>query len=261
MNAGAARHAWVVVALLALPVVAVLVAEQALVGPTRRDAGLLSAAALAPALGAGLVLVLRGRLPGLRTELDVHVNPRVVRRGLVALLLVLALLVLGNQLCLLLGWQPVPRVDPDVGLSLPLRLGLYLPLALAQELAWRGIVRPTLAGAHGWLGASVGTGVVWGLLTAATWRSGPGFALLVLVATVGWSVLLGTVLEEMRHGQLLIATAFQWGLMAALFLLLPEETGAPHGAATLALCSLVAALVALRVYGTSRRSRGMPRYV
>lgn len=256
----ARRQAWTVVVLLALPVVAVLVGERLVLGWTLRDPGLLSAATAAPLLGAALVLAVQRRLPGLRTAIDLRANPRVLRRGLVSLLLVLALLVLWNQVCLLLGWQPVPRIDPDAGMPFVARIGLYLPLALAQEVAWRGIVRPTLAGAHGWLAASVGTGAVWGLLSGVTWRFGLGFGLLVLVATVGWSVLLGSVLEEMREGQLVVATVFQWGLMVALFLLLPEETGAWHGAVVLAFTALVAAAAAVRVYGRSRVSRGFPRY-
>ena len=256
----ARRQAWTVVVLLALPVAAVVAAERLVVGWALRDPGLFSASTVAPLLGVGLVLAAQRRLPGLRTAVDLRVNPRVLRRGLVALLLVVALLVLWNQVCLLLGWQPVPRIDLDAGMPFVARIGLYLPLALAQEVAWRGIVRPTLAGAHGWLGASVGTGIVWGLLTATTWRFGLGFGLLVLIATIGWSVLLGSVLEEMREGQLVVATMFQWGLMVALFLLLPEETGAAHGAVVLALTSVVGAAAAVRVYGRSRVARGIPRY-
>ena len=255
--ATAKGRAWAVVGVLALPVAVVVAVERVLVGWAMRDAGLLAATTLAPVLGVALVLALSRRLPGLRTQFDVQVNPRVLRRGLVALLLVIALLVVGNQICLLFGWQPVPRIDLDAGLPFLARLGVYLPLALAQEAAWRGVVRPTLGTAYGWLAAAVGTGLVWGLLSAATWRFGLSFGVLMVLTTIGWSVLLGSVLEEMRHGQLIVATLFQWGLMVALFLLLPEETGAWHGAWALAITSVVAAIAAVQAYGRSRRARGM----
>ena len=253
-------QAWAAVAVLMLPVAAVIAVERMLVGWAMRDAGLLAASTLAPVLGVALVLALRRWLPGLATQFDVAVNPRVLRRGLVALLLVIALLVVSNQVCLLLGWQPVPRIDLDAGLPFVARLGIYLPLALAQEAAWRGIVRPTFGAVYGWLAAAVWTGLVWGLLSAVTWRFGPAFGVLMVITTTGWSVLLGSVLAEMRHGQLIVATIFQWGLMVSLFLLLPEETGAWHGAWALAITSVVAAIAAIGAYGRSRRARGMSRY-
>ncbi|SDB85270.1 hypothetical protein GA0111570_10536 [Raineyella antarctica] len=254
------RQAWAVVGVLALPVAVVVALEQVLVGWALRDAGLLSASTLAPALGVGLVLALRRRLPGLRTQFDAHVDARVLRRGLVALLLVIGLLVAWNQLCLLLGWLSVPRIDPDAGLPFIARLGLYLPLAVAQESAWRGIVRPTLRATYGWIAAAVGTGLVWGLLTASTWRFGPGLGILAVVTTIGWSVLLASVLEEMRHGQLVVASLFQWGLMVALYLLLPEETGAWHGAVVLATTGVLAGAGAIWAYARSREGRGMAPY-
>ncbi len=258
--AAARARAWAAIGVLALPVAAVVAAERLLVGWAVRDAGLLAASTLAPVLGVALVLALRRRLPGLRTRLEVRTDVRVLRRGLVGLLLALALLVVWNQVCLLFGWQPVPRIDLDSGVPFAVRLGLYLPLALAQELAWRGVVRPTLAAQYGWLASAVGTGLVWGLLSAATWRFGVLFGVLMVVATVGWSVLLGSVLEEMRNGQLVVATLFQWGLMVALFLLLPEETGTPHAAWALATTAVVGAVAAAQAYGRSRRARGMARY-
>lgn len=260
MTAPTRTQAWTVVAVLALPVAAVVVVEQVLLGWAWRDAGLLAPSTLAPALGVGLVLLLRRHLPGLRTQLDVQVNPRVLRRGLVGLLLAVGLLVAWNQLCLLIGWQPVPRIDLGAGLPFAARLAAYVPLALSQELAWRGIVRPTLGTVHGWFVGAIWTGVVWGVLSAPAWRFGPLFGVLTVVAAIGWSVLLASVLEEMRHGQLLVATAFQWGLMVGLFLLLPEETGTLHGAWALAVTAVIGGAVATYAYVRSRRARGMAAY-
>lgn len=253
-------QAWTVVGLLALPIAVVVAVDRALVGWTLRDAGLLQAPTVAPVLGVAVVLLLRRRLPGLRTRFSPHVDVRVLRRSVLALLLVVGLLVSWNQLCLLFGWLPAPRIDLDAGLPFAARVAAYAPLAVVQEMAWRGIVRPTLRAVHGWLAAAVGTGVVWGLLGALTWRFSLGFGLLMVVTTTGWSVLLATVLEEMRRGQLVAAVVFQWALMVALFLLLPEETGVGHAAEVLALSAVLWAAAAAAVYGRSRRHRGRTRF-
>ncbi|QGF24491.1 hypothetical protein [Raineyella fluvialis] len=253
-------QAWLVVAVLALPIALVVAADRLLVGWSLRDAGRLDAPTLAPLLGVGLVLLTRRRLPGLRTRFDVGVTPRVIRRSVALVLMVVAMMVVWNQLCLMFGWLPAPRIDVDAGLPFAARAAAYLPLAAAQELAWRGVVRPTLGAAHGWLGGGVGTGLVWGLLTGTTWRFGVGYGLLALLTAVGWSVMVSAVLEEMRHGQLLAAGLFQWALLLALFLLLPEESGVLRAAWVLALTALIGGVASAWVYVRSRRARLMSPY-
>lgn len=248
---GAAR-AWVVVAVLAVPTAAVLLADRLLWGWRWPDPGLLGPATMAPAAGIAAVALLRRRLPGLRTALRPGVDLRVARRGLFLLAVPAALLVSWNQVCLLLGWLPVPRIDVSAGMPLPARLVAYIPLALVQEGAWRGIVLPTLRAAYGWLTAAAATGVVWGLLSAPTWRFGPLFGALSVLTTVGWSVLVGAVVTDMHRGQLWAATAFGWGTMVALFLLLPEETGLWEAGWVLATVALVGAAVAVWLYGRRR---------
>ena len=253
-------EAWLAVAVLALPVALVVAADRLLVGWSLRDSGRLDAPALAPLLGVGLVLLTRRRLPGLRTRFDVRVNLRVVRRGLALLLMVIASMVVWNQLCLMFGWLPAPRIDLAAGLPFPARIAAYVPLAVAQELAWRGIVRPTLGAVHGWFLGSLGTGLVWGVLSGPTWRFGVTYGLLTVAATIGWSVMIGTLVEEMRHGQLVVASLFQWGLLVALYLLLPEEAGVVKAAWVLALTAAIGGAATGWAYVRSRRARGMSPY-
>ena len=250
-----AGRAWLVVAVLAVPTAGVLIVDRLLWGWRWPDPGLLGPATAAPLAGVAGVALLRHRLPGLRTALQPRVDLRVARSTLFLLLVAVATLVGWNQICLLLGWLPVPRVDVAAGLPLPVRLLAYLPLALVQESAWRGIVLPTLRGAYGLLAACLATGVVGGLLSAPTWRFGPIFGVLTVLTTIGWSVLVGIVVEDMHHGQIWAATAFGWGMMVALFLLLPEETGTWEASWVLATAGLLGAAVAVWLYGQRRPIR------
>ncbi len=253
-------EAWLAVAVLALPIALVVAADRLLVGWSLRDSGRLDAPTLAPLLGVGLVLLTRRRLPGLRTRFDARGDVRVVRRSVAALMTVVASMVVWNQLCLMFGWMPVPRIDVDAGLPLAVRAVAYVPLAVAQELAWRGIVRPTLATAHGWFVGSLATGLVWGLLAGATWRFGVTYGLLTVVATVGWSMMVGTLVEEMRRGQIIVASLFQWGMLVALYLLLPEEAGVLKAAWVIAITAVIGGVATGWIYVRSRRARGMSPY-
>lgn len=260
VSASTPAEAWLAVAVLALPVALVVAADRLLVGWSLRDSGRLDAPTLAPLLGVGLVLLTRRRLPGLRTRFDARLDVRVVRRGVAVLMMVVASMVVWNQLCLMFGWMPVPRIDVDAGLPLIARAAAYVPLAVAQELAWRGVVRPTLAAAYGWFVGSLATGLVWGLLTAMTWRFGVTYGLLVVIASIGWSMMVGTLVEEMRRGQIIVASLFQWGLLLALYLLLPEETGVTKAAWVIALTAVIGGVATGWVYVRSRRARGMSPY-
>ncbi|WOP17962.1 hypothetical protein [Raineyella sp. LH-20] len=251
---------WLVVAVLALPVALLIAADRLLLGWSLRDSGRLDLPALAPLAGVGLVLLTRRRLPGLRTRFDLRITLRVVRRGVALLLMAIATMVVWNQLCLMFGWLPAQRIDLDAGLPFAVRVVAYLPLALAQELAWRGIVRPTFGAAYGWFLGSLATGLTWGVLSGPTWRFGVAYGLLWVVAAMGWSVMIGAVVEEMRHGQLLVASLFHWGLLVALYLLLPEEAGVLKAAWVIALSAVIGGVATGWTYVRSRRARGMSPY-
>lgn len=257
---GSARQTWTVVAVLGLPIALGLLIESALLGVGGQDPGLLRFSSLLPLPGLLAVLVSARALPGLRTAFTVAFTGRVGRRAITMLLVVIAMVVTWNQLALLTGVMPLPRSDLDAGVPLGMRLVAYLGLAALHESVWRGILLPTLRARHGWARAAVLTGLVWGLLAPWTWAFGPVQGGCVVLATIGWSIITSTIIEDMYGGHLLCTIPFAWGILTGLFLLLGEETGVRGAYLIIAAAALAGAAAASWLYARSRRARGMDPY-
>lgn len=105
-------------------------------------------------------------------------------------------------------------IDAAAGLRAltPLWLAGMLFGALGEELGWRGYLQPVARPRLGAFGASLLVGLLWALWHVQHWANGPVYMLCLVLAMIGYSLTITTLIGGAPGGGVLIATLFHLGI-------------------------------------------------
>lgn len=258
-HSGAARRLWP--SLATFYVLAVLAA--ALLGAAQPgsgiDPGLISLTQFAPAIAALVVLALwrgGGRPP---TALGLGGWRFATRRTLYGVLTVAAIFVSIAGAYALLGIDLHPNAPQNWEQPVAALLVAQLIGAAAEEVGWRCLLHPSLETRWGTIGASLAVGVLWGLWHVPTISQGPAVGATFVAATVAMSVMMGELLRGSGGNNLVVSAVFHAAVNIGMFSMLDEENGSATAMATLAIATVVGALIwiVLGRFGAGRREASM----
>ncbi|HYM97887.1 MAG TPA: CPBP family intramembrane glutamic endopeptidase [Candidatus Sulfotelmatobacter sp.] len=188
--------------------------------------------AIMPGIAALIVAAIVGRWKEVRALLRQVTVWRVSIRWYAAALALVPVLIgvayLGSSL-----WRGsfLPAPELSVG-ALVFMIAIQIPNTLSEELGWRGFALPRMAGAFGWLGASLILGVIWATWHIPYWISAPnvhqyGFAAVALffVMPVSASVFLAWMYRETKSVLLTWLTHLSINVSIAFMPLSSEQIG------------------------------------
>jgi membrane protease YdiL (CAAX protease family) len=203
---------------------------------------------------AGLFMFLVFRRDGLSLRLNLRAaGPR---RYLLALALPLA----GAAVLLaLVGWLLGPHGAAAAIRNLTaLWIAGMLFGALGEEIGWRGYLQPLARQRWSPFATSLLVGALWAPWHIQSWANGPLYMILLVLAMIGYSLVITALIDDAPGGRVALATLFHLGINLGNVPFLPVLAAPAFMALNAAVWLVIAAVI---VYLRRGRFFGPPRQV
>ncbi len=176
------------------------------------DSSIIILPQLGPAIGfMALVLIFKS----LRTPIHIAINSKIAKRGVIAIVVPLALFTFAFFICSLIGIKV--NATNHILDSLPYMLGGMLIGAIGEELGWRSFLQPNFEKKYPVLPSTLITGFIWCLWHIGNYENGILFMMGFLLFIVSTSILLRFILEGTNYN-LVISTTFHLSINTGYFI-------------------------------------------
>jgi membrane protease YdiL (CAAX protease family) len=221
------------------------------------DGGVLLLPPFGPAIGAALTWLL------FRRDIAAAAPKRVVRQRFIAhlVLAIGACVVYGLVLAMVTLLQGPPLVGAHLIAGVPFAILVLLQLsaALGEEIGWRGLMQPMLERRWGRLAASIVVGLVWAVWHIRIFSAGPLIAILFVLTTVVFAVLLGYLASGSIWQRILTAAVIHWLVNVALLVVAGDRTGDLQASVASGIAMVVTTAAFLAMFGLAQRKRARER--
>jgi membrane protease YdiL (CAAX protease family) len=209
-----------------------------------------------PTIGVISVILIFSKKLNLRLAKSLKFNSIVLKRLLIAVLLVAEIFAL-SIVWFKINGHDIVYSNPS-SLSQPFLLILIAQFigAAGEEFGWRCFLQPFLQSRIGVLLSSIIVGLLWGLWHVGIFAQGAAFAGFFLLMAIALSIIMGELLRHSKGNNLFISTTFHALINIGLLLLFNEEDGDVFAMGTVAVvCTLVSISVYLFNNFTSHDSK------